>query len=419
LRSPKEAGAGFSAILADSIVFPGTARSHPLFSLPNLSMSDNSYSLFGLICSPVLSQTRAALLHEKTRHYHDWSAVPKIAARQQVGPLLYWHLKEYGIAYPQETRRALAAMYARQKAIAGAQAEALAEIIKTFTAAGIDSVVIKGGALAHIIYAEPGLRPKEDLDILVRPQQAMAAHALLLELGFHAPLPSSRFDLLQHHFPLAQRLRGNITVCVELHTTAFNLLMRDKLSMDNMVQPLRAYAVAGQTIQTFNPVQMLWMQYLGLRKLAEPLRHIHLADLVGMAEGLIAEIDWGKLRHDYPDLWNAYEAIHAYTPLNQAACDRLELSANARPEMAAIGEDFVGWPRHGFSDMTNTRDKFRLLGCSLAPPEWWARLVYGVRTNRGMGNILFYYHPAAFVQQGLRRIYLGPVNPYGFFKGSV
>ncbi len=385
----------------------------------NARMSAHRYSIFGLICSPRLSDRRADLLRQQMSVFCDWSTLPQLAARQQVGPLLYWHLKEYAIPYPQQTRRALAGMYARQKAMASGQAETLAEIIKTFTAAGIACVVIKGGALAHIIYPEPGLRPMEDLDILVKPQQAQQARALLVEIGFRAPAPTTRYDRLQHHLPLAQRTREDITVSVELHTSAFNLLMRDGLSMQNMRHPLHRYSVLGQTIDTLNPVQMMWMQYLGLRKLAEPLRYIHLADLVGMAEGLIDAIDWTSLRRDYPDLWNAFEAIHAFSPLNQAACERLELALGAPSAMGEIGFDFSGWPRQGFGDLKNGRDKRQLVGRSLRPPEWWARLVYGVRTEKSMLGILVYHHPATFLQQGLRRLYLGPVNSLGFFKAPV
>ncbi|MDD2917795.1 nucleotidyltransferase family protein [Rhodoferax sp.] len=382
-------------------------------------MSAHHYSLFGLICSPQLSEQRAHLLSDKMAQVSEWAMVPRMAARQQVGPLFYWHLKAYGLAYPQPIRRAMAAMYARQKSVAAVQAETLAEIIKTFADAGVEAVVIKGGAVAHIVYAEPGLRPMEDLDILVNPLQANIAHALLLELGFHAPLPTSRYDLLQHHLPLAQRTREDITVNVELHTTAFNLLMQDKLAMANLLRPLHAYTVLGQTVQSLNPVQMLWMQYLGLRKLAEPLRYIHLADLVGMAERLVNDIDWPRLHHDYPDIWNAYEAIHAFSPLNSTVCERLGLQPDAPSKLACIGDDYQGWPRQGFSHLQSGRDKRRLMRQSLCPPEWWARLVYGVRTPRSMMRILFYHHPANFFQQGVRRLYLGPVNSLGFFKGPT
>jgi hypothetical protein len=383
------------------------------------SMSDPSYSVFGLISSPRLSEKRAHLLHAQTGICRDWSCVPQMAARHQVGPLLYWHLKEYGISYPPEIRRAMAAMYARQKMIAAAQSATLTEIIKAFADASIESVVLKGGALAHIVYSEPGLRPMEDLDILVSPEKAMDAHALLIEIGLLAPMPTSRFDLLQHHFPLAQRTRDDITVSVELHTTAFNLLLGDKLSVKNMTRPLHKYTVLKQTIQTFNPVQMLWMQYLGMRKLAEPLRYIHLSDLVGMAECLIDDIDWPMLRHRYPDLWNAYQAVHAFSPLCDSVCERLELIADRQPEMNGIGDDFNGWPRQGFTQFKGFREKMQLVSRSVSPPEWWARLVYGLRTNHSLATILLYHHPTTFVRQALRRLYLGPVNQLGFFKGRI
>jgi hypothetical protein len=379
-------------------------------------MLADCHSILGLISSPTLSERRARALREKTGRFTGWSMMPAIAAKGQVGPLLYWHLKEYGIEYPRETRRTLAAMHARQKTIGHAQAETLADICRAFAAAGIDAVVIKGGALAHIIYAELGLRPMEDLDILVARRQAGAAHALLLEMGFHAPLPASRFDRLQHHYPPAQRTLDEITVSVELHTAAFNLLMRDDLSMDNVMQPLRAYTVAGQPAWTLNPLQMLWMQYLGLRKLAEPLRHIHLADLVGMAEVLVGEIDWARLRQAYPSLWNAYEAVHAFSALDDAVCRLLGLAPDRAPAMQAVGQDFPGWPRRGFSQLESGRERRRLIVQTLVPPEWWARLVYGVRTTSSMTGILFCHHPYAFLQQGLRRLYLGPASASGFFK---
>lgn len=337
----------------------------------------------------------------------------------RIGPLLYWHLKEYGIQYPQEIRRTLAAMYARQRSIGRAQAQTLAEIVKSFTDAAITTVVIKGGALAHVIYGDPGLRPMEDLDILVNPEHANSAHKLLTEMGFHAPLPSSRFDRLQHHYPLAQRTRDDVTVSVELHTSAFNLLMRDRLSTENMMHPLHAYAVEGQRALTLNPVQMLWMQYLGMRKLAEPLRYIHLADLVGIAETLKDNIDWIRLRQMYPDLRNAFEAIHAFSPLSEAVQQRLELQGDTAPLMKNIGQDFCGWPKHGFGDKKNNHNRGRLIGQTLVPPEWWSRLVYGVRSSDSLASIYLYHHPSAFLHQGLRRLYLGPVNSLEFFKGAV
>jgi hypothetical protein len=172
-------------------------------------------------------------------------------------------------------------------------------------------------------------------------------------------------------------------------------------------------------MRTLHPTQMLWMQYLGLRKLAEPLRFIQLADLAGMAEVLLERIDWPLVRREYPDLWNAYEAIQAFTPLSAAVCARLGLDPGKPARMAMIGQDYGGWPLRRFGSAANRAETGRILAQTLFPPEWWARLVYGVRRPRGMARILWLRHPATFLHQGLRRLYLGPVNENGFFKAPA
>ena len=78
----------------------------------------------------------------------------------------------------------------------------LREILHAFNAAGIDAVVLKGAALAHVLYPAVGLRPMSDIDLLVDPRLTRRAQVLLAELGFaavkwrrcrrsHRPLQSS------------------------------------------------------------------------------------------------------------------------------------------------------------------------------------------------------------------------------------
>ncbi len=384
---------------------------------PN-SMPENYYRLLGLVSTPRPTEARGRLLRELARDV-CWEQVPPIAAEQRIGPLLYWHLREYGIPYPNHIRRTLAAIFARQKAIAVAQTETLAEIIAALRAARIESVVLKGGALAHILYPEPGLRPMEDLDILVSPDQGEAARVILCNLGFRAPAPTTRYERLQHHLPLAQRMTDDILVSVEIHTAAFNLLMAHDLSFTTLQRPLVEYVASGQVMQTLAPTQMLWMQYHGLRKLAEPLRFLQLADLAGLVERYADTIDWPRLKRDHPDLWHALTTLHAFSPLDEKAYVHLELNSDQPQPMMGVGEDYQGWPRHGFTQTRNRRERWRLLMDTLRPPEWWARFVYGVPATSGLSGVFFHRHPAAFIHQGLRRLYLGPVRRGAFFKTAI
>lgn len=369
------------------------------------------HSLLGLACSATLSDSRAALMRAQVSGIDNWAPVMRMATEHRLAPLLYWHLREYGIDVPSDVRRALAAAYARQKTIAAAQAATLAELGATLERAGIAIVVLKGGALAQLIYAEPGLRPMEDLDLLVAPHHGEAARKVLRDCGFNAPARHSRYDHLQHHDPIAHRTRDGITISVEVHTQAFNLIMGNSMSMENLQHPLTTFDIAGQGMYTLAPQQMLWMQYLGLRKLAEPMRFIHLADLAGIAGCFCTQIDWPGLRRQRPDMWHAFEVIHAFTPLAEPVCTALGLDPKRVTRMADVGLDYHGWPRMR-SDVTPVRRRIR---DTLLPPEWWARLVYGVNPARAYAWLVL-RHAATFAQQGVRRLYLGPVTTTSFFK---
>jgi hypothetical protein len=60
----------------------------------------------------------------------------------------------------------------------------LGEIVRLFGEAGIDTMVLKGAALIVLHYPEPGLRPMDDVDVLVPYRQARTAIALLRAKGW-------------------------------------------------------------------------------------------------------------------------------------------------------------------------------------------------------------------------------------------
>lgn len=62
--------------------------------------------------------------------------------------------------------------------------ESAASIVRSFSTAGIETMLLKGAALASHLYGDSGLRPMSDVDILVRPENAVAAIKLLGESGW-------------------------------------------------------------------------------------------------------------------------------------------------------------------------------------------------------------------------------------------
>jgi hypothetical protein len=377
-------------------------------------MSDLFNQFLGLVSAPLPSERRGQRLHALARGL-DWDQLLPLAVEQRVAPLLYWHLREHGIACPGPIRRTLAAIVMRQRSIAAVQTSTLGDISDALCGAGIEFVVLKGGALAHLLYSEPALRPMDDLDLLVSPAQGEAARQALCQIGFDAPAPVSRYDRLLHHFPIAQRITDGILVGVELHTSAFNSMLAYDLSFGTLARPLTPYQADGRTLQALAPVQMLWMQYHGLRKLVEPVRFIHISDLVGLAERFVDTLDWPQVQARYAALWGAFSAVHALSPLGDRLCGCLGFDPDRSPEMSRLGVDYRGWPRFRFSQQREGQG-WRLLHETLGPSEWWLRFVYGIPIEQSLSRARLHRHPLALISQIVRRLYRGPANGGGLFQ---
>jgi hypothetical protein len=86
----------------------------------------------------------------------------------------------------------------------------LDRVLGAFGAEGIPAMVLKGAALLESVYPEVGLRPMNDLDILVPRAAIERAQALVQEIGYRAAGGTVEPDVEQkllhhhHHFPLAK-----------------------------------------------------------------------------------------------------------------------------------------------------------------------------------------------------------------------
>ena len=84
--------------------------------------------------------------------------------------------------------------------------------------AGVETIVLKGPVLDELVYPHRGLRPFDDLDLLVRTEDAARAESLLREQGYETPagtLPESFYR--RYHFEIPLVRKEGPPVCVELH----------------------------------------------------------------------------------------------------------------------------------------------------------------------------------------------------------
>ena len=145
-------------------------------------------------CWPTAEQTdllRAALLRgpEGVQAWERWKTADRLgrldAASARLLGQLWRNLQRNGVADPllhelkQHYRRT---WYANQLRLRDTGV-----VLAALLDRGIEPMLLKGAALVVGYYGDAGLRPMEDVDILVRSEHAAAAAATLGELGWSSP----------------------------------------------------------------------------------------------------------------------------------------------------------------------------------------------------------------------------------------
>ena len=99
--------------------------------------------------------------------------------------------------------------------------ERLERLMARFSEAGVDFVLLKGSAVALRYFGGLKARPMGDLDVLVRPERATAAHELALELGW-VPRKGLRAEMYVGMPHLPPLVAGDgLGFGLEIHTALF------------------------------------------------------------------------------------------------------------------------------------------------------------------------------------------------------
>ena len=132
---------------------------------------------------------RAARIRELAAGGLDWARVLKLAERNALRPLLYWHLNTIcPERVPADVFAFLRDYFQKNVAFNALLTGELLRLLTVLNERGIEAVAFKGPAIAVQLYGHIGLRQFCDLDILVRPDDVWRASGVLEEQGFGAKL---------------------------------------------------------------------------------------------------------------------------------------------------------------------------------------------------------------------------------------
>jgi hypothetical protein len=107
----------------------------------------------------------------------DWQILLDLAESHGVLPL-------FCINFSGELPETFVNRLHTQWAMAAFLATELEGLLQQFCLQGIEVLSLKGPVMAEALYGKLGLRPSDDLDLLVQPQDFARAQAVLIDLGF-------------------------------------------------------------------------------------------------------------------------------------------------------------------------------------------------------------------------------------------
>ncbi len=152
----------------------------------------------------------------------NWKEIVDSALSCDIAPLVYHALKQMPQRQliPQPVLDKLKANYHWNIARNMCLYSELQRILESFEYRGIQVIVLKGAALAKTVYGDIGLRPMQDIDLLVRRQDLRGSNETMYELGYFggADILSTegRMKNKHYHVPI-YRHRNNKAVPVEIH----------------------------------------------------------------------------------------------------------------------------------------------------------------------------------------------------------
>jgi putative nucleotidyltransferase-like protein len=336
------------------------------------TLSDGTFRFLSLCAQRPGSASVAPGLSSALAAVPSFEELATASERHGMEPLVLAHIDRTGLAAPDDFRARLRARWTQHAHAAAVRTRVLADVAGALMRADVPFLVLKGAALAHLVYADPRLRPMRDVDLLVRKADVGCALDVMRRSGFGpgGPAVPSRY----HHVQGLAKTVDVATVTIELHhellarTPFLEPRVYDDLSPRS--QPLECGALSCRTL---GREDMLWHVYAHAF-VTNPLRPgairlLSVADLAHATETWIDQIDWTRLRGQHGRLLRALHVLHDLVPWS--------------PHVAEILRDQLEGP--STAARAYPIDSDLVLSAGLIPdvvwpPEWWFRMRYGITT---------------------------------------
>jgi Uncharacterised nucleotidyltransferase len=275
------------------------------------------------------NRTAEQILSDITDPQLSWEKLFDVACQLGVGPLLYVRLGELGLRdkIPVSiARRIKEECFSSQARNMKFYAE-IKTVLIALIREGLSVVVLKGAALAELVYRHIGLRTMADVDLLIEKKNLDKAAEILERIGF---LPDEGYRdkrwYVEHHHHIVPYVSSKGSMAIEIHWHIIERTARMDLPIEQLWARAQSVRIASVPCLALSVEHMLLHAALHL---SSPNRFLgQLRGLYDVAELLRRfghELNWAELlrvatladahKYLYVVLCLVHEALGAPVPI--------------------------------------------------------------------------------------------------------
>jgi hypothetical protein len=340
--------------------------------------ADSFLPLFSLCAHFEHSDELKSQIQFASRQIDNWQNLLIEAEKQGMAPLVNYHLRKSDVSVPQEILRGLSALALRHRLINQVRTDTLIELGASFRQGENPFLVLKGIALAHMLYPDPALRPMKDMDLLVKVEDCERATQFLLDNGFKQIIDKF-FHPSALHLPTFSKEINGFKISIEVH----HRLLPEKNGeywgyAGKFKLPNQGFSLSKNVcFETINKEEFLYHlcrhTFFSYHNL-EPLNMIWVADICNFAEKFKNEMDWQFIQSNYPIVQHTLGALHKIFPLSNELLQIGNIQAWGTRDKTV--RTYQGWPGIPLRDVRQ-RDVWRWFKNTCFPSDWVLHLYYG------------------------------------------
>ena len=258
-----------------------------------------------------------------------WELVEQLARWHRLLPLLH-HFTSSDSGFfeiPASIRSSLATSHVRSVAKNILLRAHLLDVLTAMSEQSIPVVVLKGIPLEESLYDHIGLRPSNDIDLLVKESALARTEIVLRSLGFAQTRETEvRGDFRQYHHHLAPYVHEHTGVRVDLHWRLISPGRAYQLDVDDFWERAEKVSVGvSQCLVLGNEDRLLHLllHFLGDRHSSKPGALLQICDISLMMNRQESPIRWDEFldRVIQQDLTSAiYMAMYTAQRISGVAC---------------------------------------------------------------------------------------------------